>query len=88
VSDDARSFARSLSLPYCGVNAGFEAAKWLEDGSTVASLALLPLHHDGDVYGLLVLASPDATRYTADMGVEFLTQLAEVASAALARLLD
>jgi uncharacterized protein YigA (DUF484 family) len=92
VSDDARSFARSLSLPYCGVNAGFEAAKWLDDdnngGSTVASLALLPLHHDGDVYGLLVLASPDATRYTADMGVEFLTQLAEVASAALARLLD
>jgi uncharacterized protein len=74
------------------VNAGFEAAKWLENdnsgGSTVASLALLPLHHDGDVYGLLVLASPDATRYTADMGVEFLTQLAEVASAALARLLD
>ncbi|MEY2840721.1 MAG: hypothetical protein RJB60_3020, partial [Pseudomonadota bacterium] len=54
----------------------------------VASLALLPLHHDGDVYGLLVLASPDAIRYTADMGVEFLTQLAEVASAALARLLD
>ena len=54
----------------------------------LASLALLPLHHDGDVYGLLVLGSPDATRYTADMGVEFLTQLAEVASAALARLLD
>ena len=51
-------------------------------------MALLPLHHDGDVFGLLVLASPDATRYTADMGVEFLHQLSEVASAALARLLD
>jgi uncharacterized protein YigA (DUF484 family) len=88
VSDDAQSFARSLSLPYCGVNAGFEAVRWLDDPTTVASLALLPLHHDGDVYGLLVLGSPDATRYTADMGVEFLTQLAEVASAALARLLD
>ncbi len=100
VSDDARSFAKSLSLPYCGVNAGFEAAKWLQDGaehgasgiatatSPAASLALLPLHHDGDVFGLLVLASPDATRYTADMGVEFLTQVAEVASAGLARLLD
>ena len=92
VSDDARSFARSLSLPYCGVNAGFEAAKWLEDdgsgGSTVASLALLPLHHDGEVYGLLVLGSPDPTRYSADMGLDFLIQVAEVASAALARLLD
>jgi uncharacterized protein len=53
----------------------------------VASLALLPLHHDGDVFGLLVLASPDATRYTADMGVEFLTQISELASAALSRLL-
>ena len=88
VSDDARSFARSLSLPYCGVNAGFEAARWLDDAASVASLALLPLHHDGDVFGLLVLGSPDPTRYTADMGLDFLTQLGEVASAALARLLD
>jgi uncharacterized protein len=87
VSDDARSFARSLTLPYCGVNAGFEAAKWLPDASTVASLALLPLHHEGEVFGLLVLGSPDPTRYTADMGLDFLTQLGEVASAALARLL-
>ena len=87
-SDDAKSFARSLTQPYCGVNAGFEAARWLDDSESAASMALLPLHHDGDVFGLLVLASPDATRYTADMGVEFLHQLSEVASAALARLLD
>jgi len=38
VSDDAKSFAGSLSLPYCGVNAGFEAAKWLPDAGTVTSL--------------------------------------------------
>ena len=38
-------------------------------------------------FGLLVLGSPDPTRYTADMGLEFLTELGEVASAALARLL-
>ncbi len=88
ISDDAKSFARSLTQPYCGVNAGFEAARWLDDSESAASMALLPLHHDGDVFGLLVLASPDATRYTADMGVEFLHQLSEVASAALARLLD
>jgi len=35
-----------------------------------------------------VLGSPDPTRYSADMGVEFLTQLAEVASAGLSRLLS
>ena len=88
VSDDARSFAGSLSQPYCGVNAGFEAAKWLDDASTVASLALIPLHRDGACYGLLVLGSPDATRYTADMGVDFLVQVGEVAGASLSRLLD
>ncbi len=87
VSDDAKSFARSLTLPYCGINAGFEASRWLDDPATVASLALLPLHHGGEVYGLLVLGSPDPTRYTADMGLDFLTELGEVASAALARLL-
>jgi uncharacterized protein YigA (DUF484 family) len=87
VSDDARSFAGSLSVPYCGVNAGFEAARWLNDGQPVASLALIPLKADGACFGLLVLGSPDATRYTADMGVEFLQQVGDVASAALARLL-
>jgi uncharacterized protein YigA (DUF484 family) len=32
-----------------------------------------------------VLGSPDQTRYTADMGVEFLQQVGDVAGAALAR---
>ena len=88
VSDDARSFAGSLSHPYCGVNAGFEAAKWLADGNAVTSLALLPLLRHGQCFGLLVLGSPDPTRYTADMSVDFLVQVGETASAALARLLD
>jgi uncharacterized protein YigA (DUF484 family) len=34
-----------------------------------------------------VLGSPDPTRYTADMGVDFLQQVGDIASAALARLL-
>jgi uncharacterized protein YigA (DUF484 family) len=87
VSDDVRSFAASLSLPYCGMNAGFEASKWMEDSGTVTSLAMIPLHHEGHTYGLLVLGSPDPTRYTADMGVDFLQQVGETTSAALARLL-
>ena len=67
---------------------GFEASKWLEDGTHITSLALIPLHHGGACYGLLVLGSPDATRYTADMGVDFLLQVGDIASAALARLLS
>lgn len=92
VSDDARSFASSLTLPYCGVNAGFEAASWLEDPRTVASMALVPLRSGqpdtgAEAFGLLVLASPDPTRYSADMGTEFLVRIGEIASAGLARLL-
>jgi uncharacterized protein YigA (DUF484 family) len=88
VSDDARSFAGSLALPYCGVNAGFEAVSWLDDPAAVASLALIPLREGREdaVFGLLVLGSPDPTRYQADMGTEFLARIGELASAALSRL--
>jgi len=85
-SDDARTFAASLSLPYCGTHSGFEAAGWLEPAGPVASLALLPLRHQGACFGLLVLGSPDATRFAADMGTDFLVRIGEVASAALSRL--
>lgn len=88
VSADTRSFTASLSQPYCGVNAGFEAASWLPDASTVQSLALIPLALDpARPFGLLVLGSPDPTRFTADMGTDFLSRLGENASAGLSRLL-
>lgn len=87
VSDDIKSFANSLNQPYCGINASFEAAKWLDESHTIVSLAMIPLHHKGATFGMLVLGSPDPTRYTADMGVEFLEQVGEITGAALARLL-
>lgn len=87
VSDDVKSFADSLSLPYCGVNAGFEAVGWLDDAATVMSVALVPLRHGSGAFGLLALGSPDPTRYAAEMGTEFLMRIGEVASAALSRLL-
>lgn len=89
-SDDVKSFASSLTLPYCGVNAGFEASEWLDDAGTVTSMAMIPLRSGGSekdgAFGLLVLGSPDPTRYAADMGTEFLMRIGEVSSAALARL--
>jgi uncharacterized protein YigA (DUF484 family) len=50
---------------------------------------MIPLRHESlaGAFGLLVLASPDPTRYTADMGTDFLARIGEVASAALTRLL-
>ena len=88
VSADAKSFASSLTLPYCGANVGFEAVGWLAEATTVASVALIPLRHGAgsDAFGLLVLGSPDATRFAADMGTEFLTRIGEIASAGLSRL--
>jgi uncharacterized protein len=94
-SEDTRIFASSLSQPYCGANNGFEAVRWLaadHDGEAplpVASLALVPLRRTpGEAaFGLLVLGSPDPTRYSAEMATDFLARLGEVAGAALARLL-
>ncbi len=85
-SDDIKSFAASLTLPYCGVNAGFEAAEWVDDAAAMASMAMIPLRQGDTCFGMLVLASPDPTRYAADMGTEFLSRLGDVTAAALSRL--
>ena len=91
VSDDAKAFASSLTQPYCGVNSGFEAVKWLEDPGMAMSVALIPLRENtGDAaspaFGMLVLASPDPQRFAGSMGTDFLERIAELASAALSRL--
>ncbi len=89
VSADTQALASSLTQPYCGINSGFEATRWLTDGGPVLSTALIPLRsgHDSQAFGLLVLGSPDPTRYTAEMGVDFLARIGEIAGAALCRLL-
>ncbi len=89
VSDDLKAFASSLSLPYCGANAGFEASSWFDEGAGVLSMAMVPLRREGatEAFGLLVLGSPDPTRYAAQMGTEFLSRIGEVAGASLSRLL-
>jgi uncharacterized protein YigA (DUF484 family) len=91
VSDDARVFASSLREPFCGVNSGFEATSWLAEPAQATSLALLPLRPvDGastaPAFGMLVLASPDAQRFTSTMGTDFLERIAGLASAALSPL--
>ncbi len=96
VSDDLKGFATGLTLPYCGLNGGFEAASWFDDGAAAKSIAMIPLRHTSDddrtdggrgAFGLLALGSPDPTRYAADMGIDFLQRIGELASASLSRLL-
>lgn len=87
VGEDIPVLASSLSQPFCGANAGFEAARWLD--APPQSLALVALRADPQsaAFGLLVLGSQQSDRFTADMGTEFLARLGEVASSALLRLL-
>ena len=91
VSGDSRSFASSLTSPYCGMHVGVEAVKWLPEPTQAASLALIPLRPAGKstapAFGLLVLASPDSQRYQDDMATDFLERIGELASAALSRLM-
>ena len=80
-------------MPFCGPNLGFEPAAWLaqESGAAAQSLALLPLREGAidsatPAFGLLVLGSPDPQRFDATMATDFLSRMAELASAALMRL--
>jgi uncharacterized protein YigA (DUF484 family) len=90
VSEDVKTFVTSLPMPYVGVNAGFEAVQWLEQPDQAESLALIPLrlpNAGAQAFGLIVFASPDAYRFHAGMGTDFLERIADLSSAALSRLL-
>jgi hypothetical protein len=61
---------------------------WLDEPAEAKSLALIALREEPGApsFGMLVLASPDARRFQADMGTDFLERIGELASAALSRL--
>lgn len=89
VSVDARIFSNGLATPFCGKNDDFEAASWLEEAPAIQSLVMLPLRANAapEAFGLLVLGSPDQSRFSADMATDFLMKIGETASAALTCLL-
>ena len=90
VNSDTKSFASSLTTPYCGMHVGVEAVRWLDEPLLAASLALIPLRDatkpQSPAFGMLVLASPDANRYQDDMATDYLEHIGKMASAALSRL--
>jgi uncharacterized protein YigA (DUF484 family) len=89
VSEDVVRFAASMQAPFCGPNAEFEAASWLQgDAATTRSLALIPLRTQaGEApFGMLTLGSPDAQRFRTDMGTAFLGRIGALAAAALSRM--
>lgn len=89
-SDDAHIFAAGLTAPFCGKNNEFEAASWLEDATSVQSIAMISLRREenDEAFGLLVLGSPDPERFRADMATDFLAKIGGTASAALTYFLN
>jgi uncharacterized protein len=90
-SEDAKTFATSLTQPYCGMATGLEAVGWLDEPATALSIALVPLRpgalsDTSTAFGMLVLASPDPQRFESGLATDFLERIAELASAALSRL--
>lgn len=89
-SDDVQLFAKGMHTPFCGKNQDFEAATWIDAEHAIQSIAMLPLRiaPDAPTFGLLVLGSPDPSRFTKDMATDFLVKIADTTSAALLCMVD
>ncbi len=83
--EQARTLADEQETPYCGAPAGKPGTDWLEDAATMQSVALVALKKPGEreSFGLLVLGSPDAKRFSADLGTDILRRIGETAGAAV-----
>ena len=89
VGVDVVRFAASMQAPFCGLNADFEAANWMQsDTIGIRSVALIPLRTEqaSAPFGLLTLGSGDLHRFRSDMGTAFLSRIGQLAAAALSRL--
>jgi len=82
------NYSNQLAEPYCGMPLEANSGAVALIGEQVKSIAIIALRREpGQAsFGLLVLASNDAQRFTADMGTAFLTRIGTLASAALSRL--
>ena len=83
--DEAKAWANQQVKLYCGSPAGKPGVQWLEDASAMQSIALVALKKPGATtsFGLLVLGSPDANRFSPDLATDILERIGETASAAL-----
>lgn len=87
-SEEMRFEVAGMRHPYCGKPANDEVLGWFgETSSQLRSVALVPLRHQGQVLGLLALASEENERFYADMGTLYLERLGETIAAGVRRLL-
>ena len=83
--EEIRAFADAQQQPLCGPAAGKPGVLWLDDAASMQSAALLPLRKPGEErsFGLLVLGSPDAQRFSSELATDILVRIGETASARL-----
>jgi len=102
VSADVRTFAAGLHAPLCGPADNQPVLAWLSARPASLAIVPLrcsapvarkahacaehPLTQQDAPFGLLVLASAEAERFTPDMGTDFLSMLGQLICAALSRL--
>lgn len=86
VSEELRFQVADMRHPVCGAPANLEALAWFGDAAAhIRSVALIPLRSEGQVLGLLGLASEESERFYADMGTLYLSRLGEITAAAVRR---
>ncbi|MEE9331919.1 MAG: DUF484 family protein [Methylophilaceae bacterium] len=84
VSGETKTWILALEKPYCGTPPTIADKNWFVD--SVASMAVIPLKGEACV-GFLALASNDKHHFNADMGIDFVTKIGEILSAAISRYL-
>ncbi len=70
-------------LPYLGQTKSSSIELFGDYGQTIASIAVLPLLHRGQVLGSINLASVDIERFTAGSATDFLERLSAIAAVCL-----
>jgi len=86
VAEETRAFAAGLAQAYCGAPVSGEVMGWFgESAAHIRSVALVPLHRHGQVFGLLALGSEEAERFYPEMGTLYLGRIGEMVGLALLR---
>ena len=86
--DRLRLIARNLSVPYTGPFAPEHLIQWFPAQPVLQSFAQVALRRDnGEAFGLLVLASDENYRFTADMETDYLKHLGALLEAGVLRTL-
>jgi uncharacterized protein len=85
IPEATKAWILTLTNPFCDVPPEAVTADWFLERA--ASIAVIPLR-DGDIFGVLALASTDKNRFFPEMGTDFLVKMGEIIGAALTRYLD